>query len=191
MAYITLAHCNFASHITDIPAENKYLTYQELIATVANDPYYDTCMVGLHLTWFSVTLFQGSLTTMSTYPRNGESGESYKRVSVPISRFSYYKVWCCDGESNNQERLILTNRRVHEIMLGNAEGFELIDMTEPNSFLVLHGKQQWYITDHAAEQSWVSHAVFLGTLMFQMVTGIQWRDLMLVVAISWTMTVIC
>lgn len=148
---------DFAYHVTDI-VHNEERRYNKLIATVADDLYHDGAMVGLKVVWFGTTLYNQRLPDMSTYPRKGKTGQFYKRVLVSMRNFDSFKVWKCEVGVPNQIRLMLTNNCLHDILLSRTEGFELINITQPNNFLWQKEDGKWFTNDHSHCQ-WVSFAV--------------------------------
>lgn len=139
--------------------EEEETEYENLIATIADDPYLDGPVLGLPVVWFSTTQYQGGLPTTSSYPRFGNTGQYYKRVMVPMINFNDFKMWRCDSQSKNEVRLLLTNNRLHDTLLDDLQVFHLLDITQWNEFLMRNENGQWFTTDHADGHPLASFAV--------------------------------
>ena len=102
-------------HVTNIRAnEDNDNRYEALQTNIADDRTYDGLLMGLPVVCFTTTLYEDRnhpimLPNKSPYPRGGNQGEMYKRVSVPLDRFQDYDWWEM-RPGNDQVHLLFTNR---------------------------------------------------------------------------------
>jgi hypothetical protein len=96
-----------AYHVTGLK-EASTEVYTRLNLAIANDMVYDGALQGLPVVCLSTTLYNGKLPTISPYPRGGNKGTHYKRVSVPLNLFGGFDWWLMSSRTD-QIHILLTS----------------------------------------------------------------------------------
>lgn len=86
-------------HVTNISSRDEngqvvnsdHPDWNEIRPHVANDKRWDGKLVGLPVAFFTTTLYQGDLPTISPYPKSGVVNSRHWRVSVPFNP-DHYKI---------------------------------------------------------------------------------------------------
>lgn len=124
----------WAYHVTDVEAYHSQPHWNELLTNTANSGY-DGCLLGRDVVYFSTTLVEflhgANLPTVSVYPRNGDSGDNYWRVKVPLSTFNDYRIKIINT-SPNQVHLLLTheeeNDQIHQNSADDEDNDDASDL---------------------------------------------------------------